>query len=372
MKIAFVSDVMYPWVKGGAEKRIWEIGRRLSKKHDVHVYTMRWWENDKEYEGDEDIIEKEGMKLHGVCKPTELYSNGRRSIKEAIYFSRKLLGTDFSSDILDFNQFPYIPCLVGRLMGKGKREGEKMVVTWHEYWGNYWYEYLGRLGFVGIAVEKLASKVPNQIVAVSETTSKRLEEIGRDSTVIPNGVDHRKIREAYPSARLYDVLFVGRLIKEKNVNALIKAVEYTTLTLGIIGSGPEEEKLKELASNTEARVDFIGEVDYEDVIGHMKSSRIFALPSSREGFGITALEAMACGTPVLTVNEKDNAAKDLIKNKNGIITDLNPRSIREGLLTMLEDRGRTMEMGKRAAETAREYAWDDIADQTLQFYKSIL
>ncbi len=42
MKIAFIYDAVYPWIKGGAEKRIYEIGRRLADKHEVHWYGIRW------------------------------------------------------------------------------------------------------------------------------------------------------------------------------------------------------------------------------------------------------------------------------------------------------------------------------------------
>ena len=46
MKIAFIYDAIYPWVKGGAEKRIYEIGRRLADKHEVHWYGIGWWFNE--------------------------------------------------------------------------------------------------------------------------------------------------------------------------------------------------------------------------------------------------------------------------------------------------------------------------------------
>jgi glycosyltransferase involved in cell wall biosynthesis len=45
MKIAFVTDVAYPYIKGGAEKRIYELSRRLAASgHDVHVYSIQWWD----------------------------------------------------------------------------------------------------------------------------------------------------------------------------------------------------------------------------------------------------------------------------------------------------------------------------------------
>ena len=88
MKIAYIYDAVYPWVKGGAEKRIYEIGKRLADKgHEVHWYGIGWW-----FDGNNGrTIDHDGIILHGVCEPMQLYVDGRRSIKEAIYFAEKLL-----------------------------------------------------------------------------------------------------------------------------------------------------------------------------------------------------------------------------------------------------------------------------------------
>ena len=67
MKIAFVYDVVYPYVKGGVEKRIWEMSRRLAARgHEVHIYGMKYWDGP-------DNIQVEGVMLHGVCAPMKLY-----------------------------------------------------------------------------------------------------------------------------------------------------------------------------------------------------------------------------------------------------------------------------------------------------------
>src|SRR4030042_2040565 len=85
MRIAYVYDVIYPYVTGGAQKRTWELGKRLAQRgHEVTIFGMKHWEG-------EDIICKEGVRVWGVCPPQELFVNGRRSIKEAIYFGKKLL-----------------------------------------------------------------------------------------------------------------------------------------------------------------------------------------------------------------------------------------------------------------------------------------
>jgi len=78
MRLAIVTDVMMPFRRGGIERRIYELGRRLARRgHEVHVITMRWWEGPP-------AIELEGMALHGVCPPFSLYAGRRRSIVQAL------------------------------------------------------------------------------------------------------------------------------------------------------------------------------------------------------------------------------------------------------------------------------------------------
>lgn len=71
MKIAYIHDVIYPYVKGGAEKRVWEMARRLADRgHEVHIFGMKYWSGD-------DVMEREDVHLHGVCGPRTYMSMGR-------------------------------------------------------------------------------------------------------------------------------------------------------------------------------------------------------------------------------------------------------------------------------------------------------
>ena len=82
MKMAFVSDAIYPYNKGGKEKRIYEISTRLAKRdHNVHVYCMKWWKEKENHR-----IEN-GVHLHAISRYYPLYSGKRRSIKGAIMFA---------------------------------------------------------------------------------------------------------------------------------------------------------------------------------------------------------------------------------------------------------------------------------------------
>ncbi|MBU4347890.1 glycosyltransferase family 4 protein [Patescibacteria group bacterium] len=356
MKIALISDSIYPYNKGGKETRSYELASKLSKNNDVHFYTMKFWDG-------KEAIKKNGFYLHGICKETPLYKKNRRNIWQGIKFgisSFKLLGEDF--DVLDADHMVYFHLIPSKIACMIKRK--PFVVTWHEVWGkDYWIQYMGRKGILGYFMEKLSSKLPDKIIAVSEKTKndliKNLKVHSEKIVVIPNAIDIKRIEKIKPSKEESDIIFAGRLLSHKNVDVLIKAVsKLKNKRLIIIGDGPERESLEGLTKELglEKNVIFKGFIEkHEDVLGLIKSSKVFVLPSSREGFGISVIEANACGKPVVTVNEKDNASKYLIKNpKNGFVCELDEDDLANVIRKSL---------GKKNWETKKyveKYNWDKI------------
>ncbi|HYA60772.1 MAG TPA: glycosyltransferase family 4 protein [Candidatus Acidoferrum sp.] len=359
MKIAYVTDVIYPFVKGGAEKRIYEVSRRLVTDNEVHVFGIKWWT------GHDDIV-VDGINIHGICKPQKLYSGEKRSFSEALQFALSLMPMfKYDLDVIDCNQFPYLHCFPSRLVAKVKNAS--LVITWHEFWGDYWYEYLGRSGLIGKIVEKSTMKLADTIIAVSKNTKKDLNRFVKNVTVIPNGVDLGLINSIKPSEKMYDVLFVGRLIPEKNVDILLRSMPENK-SLAIIGEGPEKEKLVSLSKELRTNVTFKSGLPYEELIGLMKSAEVLVLPSSREGFGIVALESLASGTPVITVNSKTNAAKDLITNgKNGFIVNLSPKAINSAILKIDKPN-----MTKTAQDSVTDYDWNITSHKIFNVYRSLI
>jgi L-malate glycosyltransferase len=97
----------------------------------------------------------------------------------------------------------------------------------------------------------------------------------------------------------------------------------------------------------------------------MKSSKVFAFPSTREGFGIVALEANASGLPVITTDHKDNATKDLIVNgENGYVIKLDEKKIAEKLLNYLKADTTT----NKYSESVKNYDWKKIANAIEEIY----
>ena len=375
MKIAYVHDVIYPHVKGGAEKRVWEVSRRLADRgHEVHIFGMKFWDG-------KDIAERDGVRLHGICGPGKLYVGGRRSIGSAIRFSTKLLSSfkgDF--DVIDAQQFPYLPCFPAMVHSKLRRA--PLVITWHEVWGDYWREYLGRMGLLGMLVEKGTVRLPKKIIPVSERVREDLIGMGVAADrleVVGNGVDLEQIRSVEANEPIYDAIYVGRLSSHKRVDLLIEAAsllkdEIPDIRCRIVGDGPEMPALTRLAEelNMGKNVDFVGFLDAEeDVISMMKSSKIFVFPSMREGFGISVLEANACGLPAVVVDAEKSAASSLIKEGvNGLVSEPSAPSI---ALKMAELLGGDSykRMSSSSKDLAKGYGWDEITKKVEDVYERL-
>jgi glycosyltransferase involved in cell wall biosynthesis len=373
MKIAFVYDVIYPYIKGGVEKRVWELAVRLSRRgHEVHIFGMKFWEG-------EDILMQEGVFLHGVCPAQQLYSGGRRTIWQALSFSIHLFFplSRGRFDIIDCQQFPYFSCFSAKFISGVKKI--PLVITWHEIWSDYWYEYIGWKGFFGVTIERLAARLTSDTIAVSRTTANNLKVLGISAPVkiIPNGVDLTNIKSIRPADQTSDIIFAGRLIREKHVDLLLQAFsilisEHPGYCLTIIGDGPERNTVSTLITRLaiEARVRFLGfQENHDMVLAYMKSSKICVLPSTREGFGITALEGLACGLPVVTIDHPANAIRELINERNGFLCPLTAKDLAETISSGLMHHA---EMRNACIETADLYDWDMITRDIETFYRSVI
>lgn len=373
MKIAFVNDAIYPFVKGGVERRIYELASRLDEQgHEVHLYGLQWWQGESTFSFNNVVV-------HGVGRGCPLYVRGRRSIPEAFRFSLHLLPCLLQEDydLIDCQAAPYIPCYSSKTASILRKA--PLVITWHEVWNEYWYEYLGRSGYAGRLIERMAAHLTHDHIAVSDSTRDGLRRLGvpYDIEVIPNGIDFEQIRQTPPARMTSDVIYVGRLIKEKNVDLLIRAVrlladEDPEIRCQIIGDGPEYDRLVALAGQldlSEEQVLFRGALeDHEDLIAALHASRVFVLPSVREGFGIVVLEANAAGLPVVTIDHPMNAARHLITGRNGATCALSDTAIASGISEMLMN-GNAMRGDCIAF--AERYNWDTIAGSLLSYYQGL-
>jgi len=140
------------------------------------------------------------------------------------------------------------------------------------------------------------------------------------------------------------VLFVGRVVQEKNLNMLIKAFSKVDkeVTLMIVGDGDDLNNLKKLASDLEVskKICFVGK--RKDVERFYRSATVSVIPSTYEAFGNVISESLACGTPVIGFKNNPpvvrNAVEELITEKfNGfIVRDFSELSLRDSINEAIE------------------------------------
>lgn len=366
-------DAVYPWEKGGAQKRVWELARRLAADHEVHLYGMHYWDGPP-------TIDRDGVTLHGVCRPYDLYTDGRRAIPPAIKFAtalaRPLLREEF--DIVDCQQFPYFPVFTAKAHELTRQSA--LVVTWYEVWDEYWYEYLGWKGIAGQAIERATIRLPDTIVPISSFIRDRLTEIGRSTglTVVENGVDYHRIQTISPAETEWDVVYAGRLAEHKHLDVLLDAVRIAADRLNhpirtcIIGDGPERDRLEHHAQQTGVadHVTFKGFLDADDaVLANLKAARVFVLPSTREGFPNTILEANACGTPSIIVDHPENGSTAVVEDgETGLISTPGAYALADRLVDVLSDDALHDYLASNARDFGAAHDWEVIVDDLVEVY----
>jgi len=177
------------------------------------------------------------------------------------------------------------------------------------------------------------------------------------------------------SVKTYDILFVGRFVREKGIDILLKAIKILknkyskNLKIAIVGDGELKENLNnltvELGVNKEVK--FFGV--RKDIRELMVSSKIIVLPSRSEGFGIVIIEAMSNMLPVIATNV--GGIPELIENgKEGILVPPeNPKALARAINNLLENKELREKLNRAAyKEVKKEFSIKSYSVYMLDFY----
>lgn len=345
--IAFGEDGIY----GGGERYALELGKALAQKTPTRLVTF----------GARTRRETiDGLDVR-VCKPLT-HLRGQSTNAVSLGFLKHLLDVDVIHCTFWNSMMTDLATLLGQTLGK------KIFVTDVGGGGSV---TLHRFVSVNRAVDGFLLIAAQGGGAFAEWKSKW--------RIIYAGIDVDRYKPDANSNR-EGVVFVGRLLPHKGINYLIEAVD-ANVPLTIVGR-PYHQKFFQLLNqlSTGKNVTFVTDASDQEVIRHYQSSAVMVFPSVNDDvygahtdlpelLGFTAMEAMACGTPVICSNV-GAMSEVVVDGVTGYLVPPNdPAAIREKLSLLLADKSLARRLGEAARQRILErFTWDKVAQRCLEAY----
>jgi glycosyltransferase involved in cell wall biosynthesis len=216
-----------------------------------------------------------------------------------------------------------------------------------------------------------------RFLAISESTRDDLVRRGIPSArvdVVHCGLDHAGYRRdpAVPKAARPTVAFVGRLRRYKGVDWVMRAfprvlARVPRARLEVVGDGPWMEPLRREAARlgVDGAVEFCGFLPRAEKVRRVQSAWVLVQPSPKEGWGLTVVEAGACGTAVVAADSpglRDSVRRDV----TGLLVPYgNDAALAEALARVLQDAALRERLGAAGVEWAARFTWPDCARRSL-------
>jgi glycosyltransferase involved in cell wall biosynthesis len=351
---------------GGAEVHLQEILKRIAQKgHQVTLLCSGW-------PGCEATEEVDGIRI--------IRRGSRFNFNFVAPFALKALLKEKRWDVMleDINKIPFYSPLFHRL--------PLLVVIPHLFSDSVFKEINFVLGTYIYLSEKPISWLYKgfKFMVISDSTKEDLVRRGLPSDdihVIHCGIDHQ-LYHADPSVEkehVPTIIYLGRLKKYKSIDHLLSAFALTLkdipkAKLVIVGEGDYKANLIDLAQKLGItdKVEFTGFVDREEKVRRLQRAWVAVCPSLKEGWGLTNIEANACGTPVIASNVP--GLKDsVVHEKTGILYEYgNIKQLSDNLNKILTDLDYREKLREGGLDWAKRFHWDDAAEKTFQLLEMIV
>lgn len=376
MKILQTPVRFYPFI-GGVENYVYYISRELVKSgHQVTVICA----NEPPGKINEKIegVEVKRLSYIGKIANTNITLRLPSALSREDYdIIHTHIPTPWSADWSAFSS---------------KNKKKPLVVTYHN-------EIIGK-GLTGILARiynsrglKLVLRRAEKIIITQPNylkSSKYLAEYENKIEIIPNGVDIDKFHPKKIEKEEKDdapIIFFLSLLDEyhqyKGLDYLLKAIKIVrnkkhNPKLIVGGKGALLDYYREMAGSMGLKesVEFVGFIPDEQITDYYSKANVFVLPSIssiQEGFGIVALEALACQTPVITT-EIVGVARDLEQINGGIIVPpKDPEKLADAIIKIIKDEELQKKMGENGRKLVEDkYTWKIVAHSLEELYNSIL
>ncbi len=385
MKIAVFTDTYHPQ-KNGVVVFLTEALLELSKKHSVVLFAPG-----RQGPAVEDV--NKNFRIYWMPASEFPFYEGYMMAKTTPLEINRILKQE-KPDIVHL----HAPVLLGiHGLIAAKKRGLPIVATYHTHFPDYLphllrgklYKMVGGIGdFTTKKLIELVFSRADLSTAPTKELVRELKDYGvRNAVCLPNGINFGKMEASARACQEFRkahgigkdkkiVLYAGRVSFEKKLDVLLKAfkeVEDGKSVLVIVGTGPSLEKFRGMASELGLNdVIFTGFVDERMLSAAYAVADVFVSASDTETFGMTFVEAMHFGVPVIGVRKL--GAKEMISDrKDGFLVKPGSHDrLAARIKELLGDESLRKRMGKEAKKTSAEYSIGKCIERTLELYGGVL
>jgi alpha-1,3-mannosyltransferase len=365
MKITHVARQFFPAV-GGVENVVFNLAKRqASSGHEVSIVTL-----DRAFSDNEKLTPREelsGLRIQRI----PFWGSRRYPIAPAVI--RHIGG----SDIIHIHCVDFF---VDFLVLMKWRHRKKIVLHTHGgFFHTKWLIYLKKAYFY--LVTRLVLKGCAKVIAVSEGDFKTFSQISSKVIVAENGVDFEGFSSIQKNVRPGRLIYLGRVDRHKRIDNLIRVIaalrrQGREVSLGVYG--PEWNHclpdLRKLADELKVAdfIDWKGKVSDEDIHRALAEAQFFLSASEYEGFGISAVEAMASGT-VCVLNDIDSFRKILGEERQLLVDFNDTGSSVAAILELMNLTGEQYStLGGRLKSMAKLFSWESTVEKIEKVYQDCL
>ncbi len=343
MNIAMFTDAYYPRINGVSTSVHYYASELVKLGHKVCIVCLDYSkkENDEIFR-DEELNDKElNYEVFRIPSAYLFASKEDRAARPDKFPAMKNAMKKFSPDVIHINS-EWMVAYFGVIYAVHKKV--PVIYTFHTLWEDYLQNYIPFLPKpwmkkAGKSLQKYYLKHADTIIAPTKEIVSIIKKykIKKPIDIIPTGIsDFRKhyteeniaetsehLYNQFPQLKGKDILlFVGRIVKEKNLTFLLDVLETIRKTnpntaLLLIGGGPYEEQLKKTVSKKKCddSVIFYGYANFDETICFYKIAKVFVFPSKTETQGLVTTEAMLAGLPVVAIGSLGTI--DIMQGNNG-------------------------------------------------------
>lgn len=364
MKVIQVTSSLYPYTYGGIGCVVDKLSDNLTKGGiDVEVLfiPMHYPTNGEKYGKSYPFI---------TFSPNVIICGNPISLQALIYLLKKRN----KYDVIHAHTHLFYSTLVCALL---RRIGSSpLVITNHGLYSQTAPKRLSKfwLNSFGVFIYKTADK----IICLTMSDKSELVKLGIDESkiaIIPNWIDTNKF---YPSPEREiknRLLYVGRLVPGKGVHVLINSFcdivkDIPSSRLVIIGSGPDEAKLKQMADDYSLNdvIEFKKDLNDGELLDEYQKCSVFVLPSFSEGFPLTILEAMSCKKPVIASAN----IHDVVGNAGIVVSYGSSNELRSAIVSLLLDEDKMKRCVEECSRSIERYTWKGVENKITEIYNNFI